>query len=77
MEQKDAKNISKMAILILLIIGMHIGPTRLLKVGPPNAQYDSEGRLRERCTGADWGDDGEIEEAMAADDDEDDDEKDP
>ena len=37
LEQEDAKNISKVATPILLTIGMHIGPTRLLEVGPPNA----------------------------------------
>ena len=77
MEQEDAKNISKVAIPILLTIGIHIGPTRLLEVGLPNAKYDLEGRLREGCIGADWGNDGEIEEAIAADDNEDDNEEDP
>ena len=37
LEQKDAKNTLKVATPILLTIGIHIGPTRLLKVGPPNA----------------------------------------
>ena len=52
---------------------MHIGPTRLLEIGPPNAKYDLKKRLRERYTSADWGDDGEIEEAIAADDNKDND----
>lgn len=77
LDQEDAKNISKVATPILLTIGLHIGPTRLLEVGPPNAVYDLEERLHEGCTGADWGDEGEIEEAMTADNDEDDDAKDP
>ena len=76
LEQKDAENISKVATPILLIIGMHIGPTKLLEIGPPNAEYNSEGRFCERCTGADWGNDSEIEEAMAADNNEDDNEED-
>ena len=53
LEQEDAKNISKVATPILLTIGMHIGPTRFLEVGPPNAKYDLERRLCKRCTGAD------------------------
>ena len=64
-----------MATPTLLTIGMQIGPTRLLEVGPPNAKYDLEGRLREGCTSADWGNNGETEEAMAADNNKDDDEK--
>ena len=76
LEQEDAKNTSKVTTLILLTIGMHIGPTRLLNVGLLNAQYDSERKLYEGCTGADWGDDSEIEEAMAADNNEDNDTKD-
>ena len=75
LKQKDAKNISKVANPILLTIEMHIGPTRLLEVGPPNAEYDSEETLCKACTCANWGDYGEIEEAMAADDDKDDDEE--
>ena len=73
LEQEDVKNISKVATPILLTISMHIEPTRLSKVVSLNVEYDSEGRLRERCTGADWGNDGEIEEAMAADIEKDDD----
>ena len=75
LEQKNAKNISKVAIPIFLTIRMHIGPTRLLEVSPSNAEYDLEGKLNKRCTGANWGDDGEIKEAMAADDDKDDNEE--
>ena len=77
LEQEDGKNTLKVNIPILLTIGMHIRPTRFLEVGPPNAQYDVRGRLRKRCTDVDWGDDGEIKEAMAADNNKDDDEEDP
>ena len=77
LEQEDAENISKVATPILLTIGIHIGPTSLLEVGPSNAKYDSEERLREECTDTDWGDDGEIEEAMAADNNEDNDKDNP
>ena len=75
-EQKDAKNILKVATSIFLTIGMHIRPTRLLEVGLLTAEYDSKGRLRERCTSANWGDDNEIEEVVVADDDKDDNEED-
>lgn len=54
---------------------MHIGLTKLLKVSPSNAEYNSEKRLREECTGADWGDNNEIEKAMATDNNKDDNEK--
>lgn len=55
---------------------MHIRPTRLLEVGPPNAEYDLKERLRKRCTGGDCGNNGKIEEAMAADNNKDDDKED-
>ena len=67
----------KGAIPIFLIIGIHIGLTRLLKVGPPNAEYNSEKRFWERCTSANWDDDGEIEEPMAANNNKKDDKKHP
>ena len=38
LKQKDTKNISKMATLIFLTIGMHIKPTKLLEVGSSNAK---------------------------------------
>lgn len=77
LEQEDTENTSKVAIPILLTIGMHIGPTKLLEVGPPKAKYNSERRLRKGCIGVDWGDQGEIAVVMAAGDDKDDDDKDP
>lgn len=55
---------------------MHIRPTRVLKVGPSNAKYNLEGKVREEYSGADWGDNSEIEEAMAANDNKDDDQED-
>ena len=75
LEQEDAENTSKIATPILLTIGMHIGSTSLLEVGSPNAKYDSDERLCKGYTSADWGDNGEIEEAITLDNDEDDDEK--
>ena len=53
LEEENAENISEVATLILLTIGVHIGPTRLLEVGLLNTEYDLEGRLCERCTSAD------------------------
>ena len=76
LKQEDVKNISKIATPILLTIGMHIGSTRFLELGFPNAKYDLESKLREGCTDRDWGDNGEIEEAIAADNDENNDEED-
>ena len=64
LEQEDIKNTLKVAIPIFLTIGMHIGPIKLLKVDLPNAKYNLEEKLRERCIGINWVDDGEIEEAM-------------
>ncbi len=55
---------------------MHIGPTRLLEVNLPNAKYDSKKRLHEGCAGVNWGDESEIEEAIAAGNNEDDDDED-
>lgn len=55
---------------------MYIEPTRLLKVDSPNVKYDLEEKFYEGCTGADWGNDSEIEKAMAADNNKDNNEKD-
>ena len=78
MEQKDSENTVKMNTPILLTISMHMRPTRFLEFGPPNAEYNSAERPLGKATGINWGDNGEIEEAMAATDkDEDDDEEDP
>ena len=76
LEQKDAKNTLKLATPILLTICMHIGPTRLLEVSLSNTEYDLERKLYEGCINANWVDDGEIEEAMAADHNKDNDKKD-
>lgn len=77
LEQKDAKNISKVAILIFLTIGMLIRLTRLLEDCLPNAKYDSKKKFRKRCTNVDYDNDGKIEEAMTADNDKEDDKKNP
>lgn len=65
-----------MATPIFLTIGMHIGQTKLLEVGPFNAGYDFEARLCKECTSTDCGNKGKIKEAMAADNHKDDDEED-
>lgn len=65
-----------MATLILLTIGMHIVPTRLLEVGLPNAEYELEKRFCEGCTDANWGDNSKIEKTMATNDDKEDDKED-
>lgn len=66
-----------MATPILLTIGMHIRPTRLLKVGLPNIKYDLEWRLCKGCTGVDWYDESKIEEAITTGNNKDDNDKDP
>lgn len=53
LKQKNAKNILKIATLILVTIDMHIGPTKYLEIGPYNAKYDSKKRLYKGCTSAD------------------------
>lgn len=75
MKQKVVENISKISTPIILIIDMHIRPTKLLEVSPSNARYNLERKLREGCTGADWDNNGKIEEAMPANDDKDNDEE--
>lgn len=54
-----------MATPIFLTISIYIGPTRLLELGLVNAKYDSEEIFCKEYTSADWGDDGEIDKAMA------------
>lgn len=56
-----------MAILIFLIIGMHIWAMRFLKVGLFNAQYDLEKKLYKEYINANWDNNSEIEEVIAAD----------
>lgn len=65
LEQKDEENTSKVDTLILLTIGMHIQPSRLLEDGLINSKYESKKKLCERCTGADCDDRFEIERAIA------------
>lgn len=55
---------------------MHIGPPKLLETGLLNIKYDFEGKLCEKCTCADCGNDGKIEEAMATDNNKDNDKED-
>lgn len=55
---------------------MHIGPTRLLKVGPPNTEYNLKGRLHEEYTSTDKDDNSEIK-AMVANNNKNDDKEDP
>lgn len=75
LKQENLENTTKIAIASSLTIGMYIRPTRLLEVGLFNVEYDSVGKLYGRCTDVDWGNEGKIEEAMAATDDNKDDDK--
>lgn len=77
MEPTDAKNISKMATLIVLTIEMYIKSTRFLKCDHSNAKYNLKEKLHEKCTNINWSDDGKLKEAIAADNNKDDDEEDP
>ena len=65
-----------MSTPIFLIIYMHIALTRLLKVGLSNTKYNLEEKICEGCIDENWGDNGEVEEAMAADNDDNDDKED-
>lgn len=56
---------------------MQIESTKLLEVGSLNAKYDLGGKLCKGYTSANWGDDGEIKEAIAADNNKDDDDDNP
>lgn len=67
LKQKNAKNISKMAISILLTISIYIGLARLLKVGPLNIKYDLEEKLCKECISTDWRNDNKIKEVMVVD----------
>ncbi len=61
---------------ILLVLRMHIGPTRFLEDGAPNAEFDADGKLRTWSTGLDW-DDSAVPEAIAAVEDNKNEEEDP
>lgn len=61
---------------ILLILYMHIGPTKLFKTGAPNAGFDAKQRLYPGSTGLDQDESGKIEKAIIANKDNKD-EKDP
>ncbi len=73
---EDKKNTSMITVQILLVLRMHIGPTRFLEVGAPNAKYDADERLRTGFISLDW-DDSAVAEAIAAVEDNEDEEEDP
>lgn len=66
-----------MVTSIFLTINIHIEPTRLLEIGLPNAEYDLKERICEGYTNNDLGYDGQIEEAIAADNNKNDNKEDP
>ncbi len=55
---------------------MHIGLTRFLEDGAPNAEFDADERLRTGSVGLDW-DDSAVAEAIAAVEDDEDEKEDP
>lgn len=65
----------QIAIPIFLTIGIYIESTRLLEVGFSNVKYYLKKRFYEEYTSADYGDEGEIIEAIAANDNKDNNEK--
>lgn len=67
LEQEDAKNTSKVITPILLTIGMHIEPTRLLENIHLNSKYDSKKKFCKKCTNTNWDDDSKIKNDIAAD----------
>ena len=56
---------ARIVIPILLVIKMHIGPTKLLKDDVVTIDYDSEKKLCGRFQSLDWGDNRKIEKAVA------------
>lgn len=77
LKQKNAKNNLIILILILWTIGMHIGLTKFLEIGPLNVEYDLKKRLYERCANTNWGNNDEIKEVIAANINKDNNKKDP
>lgn len=56
---------------------MRIELTRFLEVGSSNAEYDLEEKPCKGCTSADWSNEGEIKEVIAADNNKDNDDENP
>lgn len=53
LDQEGAENTLMIALPILLVICMHIGPTKLLKDNTSNVEFDGDGRLRTVSTDLD------------------------
>ncbi len=51
LDLEGKENTSMITAPILLVLHMHIGPTRFLEDGAPNAEFDADGRLRTGSTG--------------------------
>ncbi len=76
LDLEGKENTSMITAPILLVLRMHIGPTRFLEDGALNAEFDADGRLRIGSTGLDL-DDSAVAEAIAMVEDDKDEEKDP
>ncbi len=76
LDLEGKKNTSMITASILLVLRMHIGPTRFLEDGAPNAEFDANGRLCTGSTSLDW-DDNAVAEAIATVEDNEDEEEDP
>ncbi len=75
LDLEGKENSSMITAPILLVLRMHIEPTRFLEDGAPNAKFDADGRLCTRFTGLDW-DDNAVAEAIATVEDDEDEEED-
>ncbi len=76
LDLEGKENNSMITAPILLVLRIHIGPTRFLEDSAPNAEFDADGRLRIGSTSLDW-DDSVVAEAIAAVEDDKDEEEDP
>ncbi len=77
LDLEGRENTSKITAPILLVLRMHIGPTRFLEDGAPNAKFDADRKLYIGSIGWDWDDSAEIVEAIVAFKDDKDEKEDP
>lgn len=64
LDQKDKDNTSMNITLIFFVLRIHIEPTRLLKDGASNAEFDADKKLRLRSINLARDDNGKIKEAI-------------
>ncbi len=71
LDLEGKENTSMIIAPIFLVFRMHIGPTRFLEDGAPNAEFDADGRLRTGSISLDWDDNAVAKDIAAVEDDED------